>query len=351
MKRLVLIGWRIKGMFPWQEKRRHHHLLLQLCVRPSSRATFNRTEVSCVNAYGLFCVKRIAEALYSPKHMFKLQLMVRFIKWTLLWLHLINNQCTFIQCISTSLSYTAGLNRLKAFQVGSAGSVGISLYICSWGWTNLFGLEVFFIFRFCDSLRPFGHTSWTLGHLPFSTPTVRPCFTWNHDKKRYLRPSVCPMAGSNWRWFRLNNSYELCCMHSFMAVRWRCCRPCVNQELQHPAIKSLTRCWIQRFLRQKMGTVPQRKKYPAFQENTNTDMLSHVITGPMLSYYHTIISVQRCSFVGCSTHDMSFFIWISGSYQILWWGMGCSGTFVEMWTQGGQVLCFHPDQEFRGFKW
>ena len=36
-------------------------------------------------------------------------------------------------------------------------------------------------------------------------------------------------------------------MHSFMAVRWRCCRACVNQELQHPVIKSLTRCWIQRF--------------------------------------------------------------------------------------------------------
>lgn len=30
------------------------------------------------------CVKRITEALYSPKHMFKLQLMVRVIKWTLL---------------------------------------------------------------------------------------------------------------------------------------------------------------------------------------------------------------------------------------------------------------------------
>lgn len=277
--------------------------------------------------------------------------MVRVIKWTLLWLHLIDNQCTFIQCISTSLSYIAGLKRLKAFQVGSAGSVGISLYICSWGWTNLFGLEWFL---FSDFVIHF--TVWTynvdVDFFNFLRTPVHPCFTWNLIK-RYLRPSVCPMAGSNWRWFRLNNSYELCCMHSFMAVRWRCCRACVNQELQHPVIKSLTRCWIQRFPGSENAVSassgrsirPLKKTH----KHTHTHMLLHGKS--RVQCYHTIISVQRCSFVGCSTHDMSLFIWISGSYQILWWGMGCSGTFVEMWTQGGQVLCFHPDQEFRGFKW
>ena len=115
-KKHVLIGWRIKGMFPWQEKRRHHHLLLQLCVRPLSRAIFNRTEVSFVNAYSLFCVKRIAEARYSPKHMFKLQLMVQVIKWTLLWLHLIDNQCTFIQFIATCCPTQLDSTDLRLFK-------------------------------------------------------------------------------------------------------------------------------------------------------------------------------------------------------------------------------------------
>lgn len=179
MKRLVLIRWRKKGMFPRQKKRRHHHLLLQLCVRPLSRAIFNRTVVSFVNACSLFCVKRIAEALYSPEHMFKLRLMVRVIINVL-------SSSVFPPVVLHSWTQPTNIRLFKC-----AGSVGISLYICSWGWTCLFGLELF-IFRFVIHL-PFGHV-WTynldIDFFNFPTPCPCPCFTWS-------RLSVCPMAGSN----------------------------------------------------------------------------------------------------------------------------------------------------------
>ncbi len=86
--------------------------------------------------------------------MLKLQLMVRVISGVV-WLHLIYNQCSFIQCISTCCpTQLNSPDRSGPFK-SCAGSVGISLYICSWGWICLFGLE--FVFRFLIHL-PFGHT-------------------------------------------------------------------------------------------------------------------------------------------------------------------------------------------------
>ena len=180
------------------------------------------------------------------------------------------------------LSYTVELTRpFRAFQV-----------LCRISWNQLvhlllrLDLFVWFGVRFQIPDSP---TVWTYTFDIdfFNSQSASPGILTD-------RPYVCPTAGSNSRWFLPNNSCEHCCMHSFMAVRWRCCKACVNQELQLPATKSLTPCWIPRFPGRKCLQRPIILK----KSHTHTHLITcHHRSNAICYQLYVIIWVQRCSFV------------------------------------------------------